>query len=562
MPTARSILLCLGCLIFTGAAHTGSADETTPQRKKTAGRRVARETASMAGYLLAPNKKVADQYDGGYSMYVNAWPLLDQYPGRRFQTGLFGTWMFPTQESKPEERFYTDIEGGLGWWRDTRFATETPKFIVGAVALNFTEWANGPGAGKGRDWDNPRGKYGIAQLSQNVLWPPDGLNLRQGTSNQMFGYGYLPLPLTEKKSTTKGKAVTTGEQSWTLFLNTKNFKGPVAFVTPYFWSKPSVEKPQWDGMFLDSRPANPNRHLQMETQHIPAKIRQAENGDHYARVAPVYYPADENGDTIGVHRIMSYRRKAMWDRVEKWFSGGDPADTNVDTKAGFLHRFTGQGSATWRIHESTTPKEERVLVDWTAFATPTLINDDSFGYHWDRDWVQQVAGPTNPSSQLNRLPQYFKQVTKANGRSSWTTVKESEVPAETQLQAADFTPPKRPKAEAYETPTAADSCWKSPGPVAGPFQAFPGDGSVVTYYWYRFADQPALLNADLTDTEREAMQLKAEKLHQHWTKDKEYLPAPRIGELAELAPALIVTPPKGFEVGYVPIATRQAAINK
>src|SRR2546430_4575868 len=41
--------------------------------------------------------------------------------------------------------------------------------------------------------------------------------------------------------------------------------------------------------------------------------------------------------------------------------------------------------------------------------------------------------------------------------------------------------------------------FKKPGPVAGPFKAYLGDGSVVTYYWYRFADQPALLNADLTD---------------------------------------------------------------
>ena len=80
---------------------------------------------------------------------------------------------------------------------------------------------------------------------------------------------------------------------------------------------------------------------------------------------------------------------------------------------------------------------------------------------------------------------------------------------------------------------------------------------MVTYHWYRFADQPAILNADLTDKEREAMQLRVEKLHKSWTKEKEYLPAPTIGKLADLDPALIVTPPKGFEVGYVPIATRQ-----
>jgi len=32
-----------------------------------------------------------------------------------------------------------------------------------------------------------------------------------------------------------------------------------------------------------------------------------------------------------------------------------------------------------------------------------------------------------------------------------------------------------------------------------------------------------------------------------------------VGTLAELDPAVIVTPPKGLEVGYVPIVTRQAA---
>lgn len=119
----------------------------------------------MAGYLLVPNEKVPESFNAGFSMYVAAWPLLDRYPGSRFQTGLFGTWMFAQNEVEPEIKLYSDIEGGLGWWRDTRFATETPKFIMGGVAPNFTEWANGPGAGKGRDWDQPKGKYGVAQLS-------------------------------------------------------------------------------------------------------------------------------------------------------------------------------------------------------------------------------------------------------------------------------------------------------------------------------------------------------------------------------------------------------------
>ncbi|MFN5974236.1 MAG: hypothetical protein ACK48U_07310, partial [Planctomyces sp.] len=115
----------------------------------------------------------------------------------------------------------------------------------------------------------------------------------------------------------------------------------------------------------------------------------------------------------------------------------------------------------------------------------------------------------------------------------------------------------RPPTEPYVTPEESDSCWKVPGPKAGPFQAFPGDGSVVTYYWYRFADQPALLNADLSEGEREEIQRRAELLHREWTKDREYLPPPARGSLADIDPALIVTPPAGLEIGYVPIVTRQ-----
>ena len=154
------------------------------------------QKGEMAGYLLVPNEKVPETYNAGFSMYVAAWPLLDQYPGQRFQTGLFGNWMFARNEPAPSIKLYSDVEGGLGWWRDTEFATETPKLIMGGVVPNFREWANGPGAGQGRDWDKPKGKYGIAQLSPWLLWPPDGLNLKQGTCGELFGYGYLPLPLT------------------------------------------------------------------------------------------------------------------------------------------------------------------------------------------------------------------------------------------------------------------------------------------------------------------------------------------------------------------------------
>jgi hypothetical protein len=158
------------------------------------------------------------------------------------------------------------------------------------------------------------------------------------------------------------------------------------------------------------------------------------------------------------------------------------------------------------------------------------------------------------------LPEYFRLVTKTN-KSEWIPVPASEVPKETGLADLRFDRPAAKPSDPYLTPDGGETPWKQPGPAAGPFQARLGDGSVVTYHWYRFADQPALLHADLTKAEREAMQARVEKLHRNWTKDREYLAPPAFGRLAELDPAVVVTPPKGLEVGYVPVVTRQEAKN-
>jgi hypothetical protein len=508
--------------------------------------------AEMAGYLLVPHGKVDAAYDAGFSMYVAAWPLLKHYPGQEFQSGLFGTWMFARHDGPRPKGMYSDIEGGLGWWRDTRFATETPKFIMGGVALEFSEWANGPGAGKGRDWKSPRGHYAIAQLSPWVLWPPDGLNLKQGTCGELFGYGYLPLPLTAARKTTLGKDVPTGDQCWTLFLNTGNFKGPVAFFLPGFWSKPTAGKPELAGMFLDARPAEANKAVQMETQHVPAYVATDANGQAYARVAPTRFPAKADGDAPLIHRITAYNRAALWDGVRAWFDGGKEASGEIDPKASAVHTFKGGGGATWQIYPPNTPREKKVPVAWSEFATPTALDDATYGYRWAKQAVSQDGS-------LVTLPEYYRLEKDKTGRERWAAVTDKDVPTETGLAEVEF--PRRPGTdrEPYVTPDEPGSSWKTPGPAAGPFEAELGDGSVVTYSWYRFADQPALLNADLTPGEREQLQRKVEKIHRRWTKDKQYLPPNTVGTLADLDPAVIVAPPKGLEIGYVPIATRQAA---
>ncbi len=511
----------------------------------------------MHGYLGVPNEAPGEEYGGGYSMYVAAWPLLEEWPGSRFQTGLFGTWMFAQKpDPAPEGEIYSDIEGGLGWWRDTRFATATPKFIMGGVTLNFATWANGPGAGKGRDWDQPRGKYGVAQLSPWVVWPPDGLNLAQGTCGELFGYGYLPLPLTEAKATTAGHAVPTGDQSWTLFLNTANFKGPVAFFTPWFFSQHTIDRPDLAGVFLDSRPADPRRAVQMETQYVPAVLAEGRGGVTFARTAPTRFPSNDPEGTVLVHAITSYRRDALWDAVDTWFDGGPAASGRVDPGAAQRHRIPGHGWSTWQFHpENGATDEDKRKLDWASFAQPAALDEFTFGYRWSEEWVE---APKKKDPPLFTLPDHYElpaEKAGEEGQAQWAPRQARKVAARRELAKAGFGRPEGYRAEAYVTPE--DGCWSSPGPAAGPFTAVLGDGSTITYSWYRFADQPALQNADLSDAEREELQRRVELLHRAWTKEREYLPPPSRGELASLDPALLVTPPPGLEIGYVPICTRQ-----
>ena len=61
----------------------------------------------------------------------------------------------------------------------------------------------------------------------------------------------------------------------------------------------------------------------------------------------------------------------------------------------------------------------------------------------------------------------------------------NEVPAASGLAELKFDRPKEKPEQPYDTPEAADSSFKKPGPAAGPFKAHLGDRSVMTYYWYR-----------------------------------------------------------------------------
>ena len=177
---------------------------------------------------------------------------------------------------------YCDIEGGPGVGGGYGNHWCNHGFGIGAVAGNgFTNFANGTSSGRGV------GIYGAAQISPRLLYPPRLEMFRNGSKGQLVGYGYLALPLLPGKATTDGVNVPTGDHWWTLFFNTRNFQGPVAVLTPHFYSEVTKANTSAAGLMLDSCWAGPNKSIANESHFVPGKEYDGPEGS-FLRVAPVF----------------------------------------------------------------------------------------------------------------------------------------------------------------------------------------------------------------------------------------------------------------------------------
>ncbi|MBT3242209.1 MAG: T9SS type A sorting domain-containing protein [Bacteroidetes bacterium] len=513
--------------------------------------------AQRSGFAWISTQDVSDKsFGSGYTFYSAAWPIFKNYPGpHKFQMGLGSCWLTTQRTGNEPEQFYTTIEGGLGWWGDTRFGTKIPKFIMGGVSLNFYAWANGPGAGKSgmlpngqRDWSSPGGKYGVAQLSNRLLWAPDGLNLAQSLNGEMLGYGYTPLPLTEPMQQTNGKNVETGNQCWTLFLNSTNFKGPATFFLPTFWTKPVLNDPSLEGLFLDSRPSEPNIGFGIEHAHSPALISTDNDGYRYAKIERLQFPVSEEDNSIILNKVSVYSQNALWNDMVSWFNGGDVVQPEALQSGAYDVSFINNGGS-MAAEISRSGMEYSIDLN---YIDNVQLNSNTMGFEFDLNTVFE-------KDDNFILPEYFK----LDRDNKWQPVSEDAVPSSTNLVSSQV--PSTPRSEiSYLTPLDPDCQWQdpngpwnNPGPEAGPFKAALGDGSTVTYYWYRFIDQPAIIQANLPENIRTALQNRVELIHSNWSNTDEYMSPPKIGNIATIDPEALVQPPEGLEIGYVPIVTRQ-----
>ncbi|HVT86813.1 MAG TPA: sialate O-acetylesterase [Chitinophagaceae bacterium] len=515
--------------------------------------------SGLMGYISFKTTPQPAGYSSGIGFYSAVYPMLQESIAD-FQIGLAGTWITPdnsdnlTQPLCPPGSYARDnwekgrgptfkdvfqtIEGGLGIWGSTQFRAgyTSPKFqIVGVPDCYTGNYLISPGWGNSTT-ATPDNQMGVAQLSNRLLIPPDGITFKGKPNGELFGYSWMSLPFSDVKKETPP----TGNQYWTLFFALSNFKGPVAFIIPESWSKISANYPFDYNRGLDSRGGRSGGGAQ-EINTVPYFEMKDSSGTTYSRIPGFLYPVDNNNETVLIQDVRYYSRKALADAVENWRNGGPKC----------LGKFLISDASSVLAKLKALPlnfhqAEEKIPLSGFEKVVHTSVFNDStaFGLTWN----------DSPVSPKGVMPQYFRE--ENNNR---IAIPAYDVPEE--LVQKKFTAAKNGK-----TYTSPDSgAWTNPGPVRGPYYAYLSDGSRVTYYWYRFIDQPSLQQYKnvWSDSVQNAMQSLVEKIHKNWTIDKDYMPAPSNGKsLVPIDPALIVQPPKGLEAGYVPIVTCQEAAKR
>jgi hypothetical protein len=519
---------------------------------KMTGNEVTSHSEGLHGYISFHHEPLpkAGNFTAGMGFYAAVWPLTDQ-PLANFQIGLPSAWIQPDNsdnKDKPlapvgtlarqwKERgptwdtVFQTVEGGLGYWAGNHFRYGAPKFSMNATPQCYDYEVGSPG------WSFfysnkalPDNQLGVAQLSNRLLIPPDGLTFQGKPNGEFMGYSWMALPFT---SSTEGGDPPTGDQSWTCFLSTSNFKGPIAYYIPETWSKIGklFKEPFLYGRGLDARPGIMGGGA-MEINTVPRLDGKDASGKIYSKLPKLQFPVDNNGRAILVQDVTYYSKSALFNDFLAWKSGGTECLGVLGNKGAFKPTLT--------TNTTEYTQDGKKLVGVENVFNTKVFEGNVWGLQWatDRDQDKGI------------FPQYSEQA--GNTRKA---ISSKDVPKETKLQSANFQ--LASVGEPYTSPTTG--AWVKPGAQPGQFKAKLADGSTVTYRWYKFTDQPSFQQYQWSSEKKKNLQALIEKIHAKWKPNRAYMPAPTTGKLVTLDPALTVTPPKGMEIGYVPIVIGQSS---
>ncbi len=491
----------------------------------------------LGGQIRATAFGPQGDFGWGLSYYTALWDSFPSVPPNGALTAS-GTWLIPdnwrySETLCPEGTFARDsltdrgpsyrevfqtIEGGVGHWNQTRFPSPQPKFrLIGNVDCYTTDTSN-----PGWAWsDGNELVPGLVQLSNRIIVPPDGITF-EPQAGALIGAAWLALPLSEPY---ERDGLLVGDKSWTLFLESANFRGPVAYWTPESWSRVTENHPPSQLRGLDHRPIDTEYRIFAAHLDVPS-VSTNENDDNWFRIPQIEFPVDGQGRTIFHQDVTFYGQGAIYDQVKRALDGGQLPLT-VDSSS-LMH-------APLQTHRWGLQSDGQEVVGLERFvALEDWDTSEKEGWAWGLQWPDRSGV----------FPSYFRE-----SGNEWQPVDTSEAPPQLQV----------PSPFASATRKSGYAPPLDDGPLPRVSVVTLNDGSVVRYTWYRFVDQPAIAALGLSESQKERLQGAAERIHAQWNQQAIFIQPPSEGTLVEVQGEVLVTPPKGAEVGWVPVVISQTA---
>ncbi|CAB4708611.1 unannotated protein [freshwater metagenome] len=490
-----------------------------------------------------------ESFGSGFGWYSTLWALTATQVDN-FQLGLSSTWIIPNNKtvsasiaqklcatgtdawvknaaSNPNNGSYglylfQTIEGSLGWWGGEKFRTTYPKYMANVTQNCYTTQLATPGWGFFSNTPTAREQTGLIQVSNQILMPPDGMVFQNDDFAPQLGVTWHSLNLPRFDHAFGSQA---GDNSWTLFMNSGNFKGPLAFVAPQFWVDGSISNPLQKNMTLDMKSGSVGG-LASEWNSIPYYKYVDSSGKIYTKIPDLEFPVDSNGDFSISRDFKAYSFKAISPDLKGVLSGAGNLPTTLTTQEVFAGKLVGNSPKVYQ--------EGKTLGNLSQLLSVKVFDaGNAYGF--------SVPG----KSGLVKLAQYFLETADAK-------VEVTAAQAPEPLVRASFGNPQIKSTYVYQYP----SWWDASPSSSADFTNNLNDGSQVVYRWYKFVDQPALQRFELNASEKGNLQAAIEKMQKEWARSA-LMSEPTKGSLATFDQGMLVTPPKGLEFGYVPIAIKQ-----
>ena len=539
---------------------------------------------SVTHYYYGPDG-IKNAQGGSWYQYI--FELLDPtQPRKRFQVGIGGTWLEPTQtEWKPGDPCRCDprgedadgdldcveedltkctngccgvdgcgssqtMEGGAGYWNG-KLPTSRVKWTIGSSSKCYTYWSNSP-LEVANSNDLECDSLGVIAVSNRLLYPPDGIGF---VDDGMLGHAWINTPIGKIRNNDK-------KRSLTLILDAKNFKGPVAYMLPEYYGSQS----KWTDQNGEEHPKETFTNVGMNTgggayewNDVPIVGHTNNDKTRDIRIHKMQFSFNEEGEkTIMMSAGKSWTGKAdlynPLERIMKNWKAKLNESLLLANDKGITHPCQGLDSE-WKLsfegktfkiasikHRTENDGVCSAVVEWDVNSNDALNCNST---HCNIKEAFKV-------SEKSITKEDDGQWTYDGGRLEGYDNIPTDLQGDDVLQEHEFTLNYDRRSESL--------CGAYPvEPTLFCRQTSTEDW--IGWKWFHYQNQPGLARLKLNKKRRKYLRKRIKRLHLAMAKNSplnEWLKAPSsMPDLVTIDPKLIVDPPNKYKIGFVPIVVYQ-----